>query len=97
MIVATEPGLGKLVRKLQLDKPAAFGPGGKLVHSVVYADLGKTLVEPGQHVRKGEPIAIVGNEGFVHFAVKSKNSHGETFFDPKAAGFDYRLSGVAGV
>jgi murein DD-endopeptidase MepM/ murein hydrolase activator NlpD len=89
-VVATDPGLGKLVRKLQLDKPAAFGPGGELVHFVVYADLGKALVEPGQRVRKGDAIALVSSQGFVHFAVKSKDSHGETFFDPKLAGFNYR-------
>jgi murein DD-endopeptidase MepM/ murein hydrolase activator NlpD len=92
VIVATDPGLGKLVRKLKLDTPASYGFGRRRIDSVVYADLGTPLKHPGDRVRKGEPIALVDKAGFVHFAVKEQRSGGEVFFDPKEAGFPYRLS-----
>lgn len=92
VIVATDPGLGKIVRKLKLDAPAAYG-FGKQISFVVYADLGTPLVNPGDRVRKGQPIALVDKAGFVHFAVKELRSDGrEVFFDPKEAGFSYRRS-----
>lgn len=92
VIVATDPGLGKIVRKLRLDIPGTWMFGGRPVESIVYADLGPPLVAPGDRVRKGDPIALVDKAGFVHFAVKDSGPHGENFFDPKAAGFAYRLS-----
>jgi hypothetical protein len=49
-------------------------------------------VQPGDHVRKGDPIALVDKAGFVHFAVKEIRPSGEVFFDPAQAGFVYRLS-----
>jgi murein DD-endopeptidase MepM/ murein hydrolase activator NlpD len=90
VIVATEPGLGKVVRKLRLDVPGAWGFGWRHVNAIVYADLGKPLVEPGQRVRKGDPIALVWSHGFVHLAVKEARPGGEVFFDPAEAGFAYR-------
>lgn len=92
VIVATDPGLGKLVRKLRLDVPGTWLVGRRRAHAVVYADLGSALVQPGDRVRKGQPIALVDNSGFVHFAVKESTPRGEVFFDPKEAGFAYRLS-----
>ena len=92
VIVATDPGLGKIVRKLRLDSAASFSEGAESVEAIVYADLGKPLVEPGQRVHKGDAIALVSPAGFVHFAVKAKSSRGETFIDPKRAGFAYRSS-----
>jgi len=53
------------------------------------------LKHPGDRVRKGEPIALVDKAGFVHFAVKDHVAGREVFFDPKDAGFAYRLSGPA--
>jgi murein DD-endopeptidase MepM/ murein hydrolase activator NlpD len=91
-IVRTDPGLGKTVRKLRLDAPSAWSPYGRRVHAIVYADLGKPLVQPGQRVRKGDRIALVDRPGFVHFAVKEIQTGREVFFDPKEAGFAYRLS-----
>jgi len=73
------------VRKLELDAPAAFAPGLVPVDAIVYADLGAALVQPGEHVRRGDAIGAVGNRGFVHFAVK----RGERFINPRLAGFDY--------
>lgn len=94
-IVATNPGLGKVVRKLQLDLPGSWGDRDALISHVVYADLGEPLVDIGQRVRKGDPIARVAREGFVHFAVKRVGQHGEEFIDPARAGFTYRMKGVA--
>lgn len=91
-IVKTGPGLGKIVRKLRLDKPAAWEVNRRSVEAVVYADLGKPLVHPGDHVRRGDPIALVDKAGFVHFAVKQLNRDGEVFFDPREAGLSYRPS-----
>jgi murein DD-endopeptidase MepM/ murein hydrolase activator NlpD len=88
-IVPASPGLGKTVRKLRLDAPAAWSAGGLPIEYVVYADLGMPLVEPGDHVRRGDPIAFVDAPGFVHFAVKTKDARGETFVDPRLAGFAY--------
>src|SRR5207302_9867999 len=48
LIVSTDPGLGKIVRKLRLDEPASWG--GTLVDAIVYADLGKPLVNPGDRM-----------------------------------------------
>jgi hypothetical protein len=42
-------------------------------------------------VRKGDPIALIDEAGFVHFAVKEARPSGEVFFDPKQAGFAYRV------
>jgi murein DD-endopeptidase MepM/ murein hydrolase activator NlpD len=96
-IVATNAGLGKIVRKLRLEPPGAWSDRGALVTHVVYADLGDALVNAGDRVRKGDAIARVGREGFVHFAVKRAGARGEEFFDPAEAGFPYRTSmkGVA--
>lgn len=94
VIVPTDPGIGKIVRKLKLDAPAPYGFGQRPISFVVYADLGTPLVNPGDRVQKGQPIALVDKAGFVHFAVKEQRSDGrEAFFDPKEAGFAYRLSG----
>jgi murein DD-endopeptidase MepM/ murein hydrolase activator NlpD len=87
-IVATQAGLGGIVRKLELDAPAAFAPGLIPVDTLVYADLGTPLVNPGDRVRRGDSIALVGNRGFVHFAVK----RGGRFIDPRLAGFPYATS-----
>jgi murein DD-endopeptidase MepM/ murein hydrolase activator NlpD len=87
VIAKTHPGLGKIVRKLRLDRPAAWRGGHRTVDAIVYADLGTPLVDPGDRVRKGEPIALVSNQGFVHFAVKELRPEGEVFFAPKEAGF----------
>jgi murein DD-endopeptidase MepM/ murein hydrolase activator NlpD len=92
VIVRTDPGLGKIVRKLRLDAPAAWSLGHRHVGAIVYADLGPPLVKPGDRVRKGDPIALVDKAGFVHFATKDLRATGEVFFDPKEAGFIYRLS-----
>src|SRR5258708_6006542 len=69
VIVKTDPGLGKIVRKLRLDIPGAWDFSHRRVDAVVYADLGAPLVQPGDRVRKGAPIALVDKSGFVHFAV----------------------------
>ncbi len=88
-IVATDPGLGKIVRKLRLDIPNAWTWSGAPIDSIVYADLGEPLVDPGERVRQGDSIAFVDRPGFVHFAVKQ----GSRFVDPKTAGFAYRSGG----
>jgi murein DD-endopeptidase MepM/ murein hydrolase activator NlpD len=90
VIVSTKPGLGKTVRKLRLDTPSAWSASGQPVEYVVYADLGRPLVEAGDHVRSGEPIALVDASGFIHFAVKTMGARGEAFIDPRLAGFAYR-------
>jgi murein DD-endopeptidase MepM/ murein hydrolase activator NlpD len=90
VIVSADPGLGKIVRKLVLDEPATWESGQEPVAAVVYADLGQPLVEPGDRVRRGDPIALVAPAGFVHVAVKARRGGGETFFDPRLAGFAYR-------
>ena len=95
VIVATDPGLGKTVRKLKLDPPSSWRPGARNVAAIVYADLGTPLVKPGDRVRIGDPIATVDKTGFFHFAVKEKRGGDEVFFDPQEAGFAYRLSGPA--
>ncbi|MCU1281248.1 MAG: hypothetical protein JWM53_4794, partial [bacterium] len=92
VIVRTDPGLGKIVRKLRLDIPGGWDFSHRRVDAVVYADLGAPLVQPGDRVRKGDPIALVDKSGFVHFAAKESRPSGEVFFDPKEAGFVYRLS-----
>lgn len=92
VIVRTNPGLGKVVRKLRLDVPSAWDLNHRRVDAIVYADLGAPLVKPGERVRKGDPIALVDKAGFVHFAVKESRPSGEVFFDPKEAGFVYRVS-----
>jgi murein DD-endopeptidase MepM/ murein hydrolase activator NlpD len=99
LIVATNPGLGLVVRKLKLDAPGIWldENGGRLVDAVVYADLGKPLVSAGDRVKKGDPIALVDKRGFVHFAVKEFRRSGEVFFDPMEAGFAYRLTSKTGV
>lgn len=86
-IVATRPGLGKVVRKLRLDQPAAWSAGAIPIAAVVYADLGTPLVEPGQRVRRGDAIATVPAAGFFHFALKTEE---DRFIDPRLAGFVYR-------
>jgi murein DD-endopeptidase MepM/ murein hydrolase activator NlpD len=93
VIVRTDPGLGKIVRKLRLDVSGAWDLQHRRVDAVVYADLGMPLVQPGERVRKGDPIALVDKTGFVHFAVKQFRPGGEVFFDPKEAGFRYRTTG----
>lgn len=95
VIVATDPGLGKTVRKLKLDVAGTWSIGRRRVDYVVYADLGTPLKHSGERVRTGEPIALVDKPGFVHFAVKQLQAGHEVFFDPKEAGFIYRLSGPA--
>lgn len=90
-IVSTQPGLGKVVLKLQLDEPAAWSAGGVPIAAIVYADLGTPLVEPGDRVLPGDPIATVAQRGFVHFAVKTP---GGRFIDPRLAGFVYRAARV---
>lgn len=90
-IVHTQPGLGGIVRKLALDEPATFAPGLLPVDAIVYADIGRPLVQPGDRVRRGDAVGIVGARGFVHFAVKQ----GETFIDPRLAGFAYAKSVVS--
>ncbi len=92
VIVKTDPGIGKVVRKLRLDVRGAWNLSHRRVDAIVYADLGKPFVQPGDRVRKGDPIALVDNAGFVHFAVKESRPGGEVFFDPKEAGFLYRPS-----
>ncbi len=96
-IVATSAGLGQIVRKLRLEPPGAWSDRGALVTHVVYADLGDALVKAGDRVRKGDAIARVARDGFVHFAVKRVGARGEEFFEPAEAGFSYRTSmkGVA--
>jgi murein DD-endopeptidase MepM/ murein hydrolase activator NlpD len=98
-IVAVQPGLGKAVLKLELASPGTWESGtitGSLVSHVVYADLGPRLVQPGDRVRAGQPIARVHGRGFVHFAVKRLRSNGdEEFFDPVLAGFPYAQKLVA--
>lgn len=90
VIVPTKPGLGKLVRKLRLDKPGIFATGAsESVSFAVYADLGSALREPGERVDAGEPIAVVGSRGFFHFACKRFTRHHEQFFDPALAGLAY--------
>jgi murein DD-endopeptidase MepM/ murein hydrolase activator NlpD len=89
-VVATDPGLGKIVRKLSLDIPGRWSTDADFVNFVVYADLGTPLVEPGDRVRKGDPIALVAPGGFVHFAVKQRRHGQEVFIDPALAGFTYR-------
>jgi murein DD-endopeptidase MepM/ murein hydrolase activator NlpD len=96
VIVETKPGLGLVVRKLKLDVPGSWGGGWRRVHSVVYADLGTPLVKPGDRVRRGDPIALVWPRGFFHFATKDLRGGREAFFDPKEAGFAYRLSSQPG-
>lgn len=97
VIVTTHPGLGKIVRKLRLDVPGTWAVGsGRRVDSVVYADLGRALVSPGARVKKGEPVAIVGERGFFHFAVKERRDGEEDFFDPERAGLAYRVPGGTG-
>lgn len=93
MIVATDPGLGKTVRKLKLDPPSSWRLGSRRVSAIVYADLGTPLVKPGDHVRIGDPIATVDKSGFFHFAVKEDRDGREVFFDPRESGFAYRASG----
>jgi murein DD-endopeptidase MepM/ murein hydrolase activator NlpD len=92
VIVPANPGLGEVVRKLRLDVPAAWDFAHRRVHAIVYADLGTPLVQAGDRVRKGDPIALVDGGGFVHFAVKEMRPGGEVFLDPKEAGFAYRAS-----
>ena len=92
VIVRANPGLGRIVRKLQLDEPSAWNGGRRRADTIVYADLGIPLVRVGDRVRRGDPIALVGMAGFVHFAVKETTARGEVFFDPKDAGFAYRES-----
>ena len=96
VIVKTDPGLGKVVRKLRLDKPAAWDLSHRRVEAIVYADLGPPLVKPGDRVRRGDPVALVDKAGFVHFAVKELHGASEVFFDPKEAGFIYRVSSPHG-
>jgi murein DD-endopeptidase MepM/ murein hydrolase activator NlpD len=95
VIVKTDPGIGKVVRKLNLDVRGAWDLHHRRVDAIVYADLGKPLVNPGERVRKGDPIALVWEHGFVHFAGKELRPTGEIFFDPKQAGLIYRLSSSA--
>jgi murein DD-endopeptidase MepM/ murein hydrolase activator NlpD len=90
VIIHAEPGLGHIVRKLRLDRPAAWSPAGERIEAVVYADLGTPLVEPGERVRKGQAVATVSSHGFFHFAVKA---HGDQFIDPATAGFRWRAPG----
>ena len=90
-IVDANPGLGKVVRKLRLDRPAAWTEGAEPITHVVYADLGPTLVDIGERVRRGQPIARVGPRGFFHFATKRTTTRGEEFLDPKRAGLAYDL------
>lgn len=87
VIVRTNPGLGKTVRKLRLDRPAAWASNARRVDAVVYADLGRPLVEPADRVRRGDAIAFVDRSGFVHVALKEIRGNKEIFFDPKEAGF----------
>jgi len=94
-ILDAKPGLGLVVRKLELDNPAAWTPDGRPVRWVVYADLGEVLTQPGDSVRRGDPIALVHPRGFVHFAVKDAVALREQFFDPADAGFLYRKPEVA--
>ncbi len=88
-IIHANPGLGKIVRVLQLDEEGTWG-AARRVHRIVYADLGKPLVDPGDRVKQGEPIALVATAGFVHFAVREQTSSGEVFIDPREAGFRYQ-------
>jgi murein DD-endopeptidase MepM/ murein hydrolase activator NlpD len=92
VIVRTDPGLGKTVRKLRLARRGSWDLNHRRVDAVVYADLGTPLVQPGDQVRKGDSIALVDKAGFVHFAVKEVQPSGEVFFDPKEAGFIYRAT-----
>lgn len=96
IVVSAAAGLGKIVRKLRLDRPTAWRPGGRIVTHVVYADLGEPLVRPGERVRRGDPIALVASEGFVHFAVKDSQDGKEQFFDPREAGFPVASSKTKG-
>lgn len=55
-----------------------------------YAHLSLVLVDPGERVERGEPIAKVGNTGastgsHLHYTVKNKNANDElTYVDPKS-------------
>ena len=89
VVVAANPGLGGIVRKLQLDEPRAFAGGGEPIAFVVYADLGSALREPGERVVAGEPLGVVGARGFVHFACKRVVGGREQFFDPALTGLLY--------
>jgi murein DD-endopeptidase MepM/ murein hydrolase activator NlpD len=95
-IVDTAPGLGLVVRKLELATPASWTDGARKVRWVVYADLGQPLVNPGDRVKRGDPIALVDKRGFVHFAVKDLVGNREVFFDSADAGFRYALSKPTG-
>jgi hypothetical protein len=46
VIVRTDPGLGKIVRKFRLDVPGAWDFAHRRVDAVLYADLGTPLVRP---------------------------------------------------
>lgn len=93
VVVATKPGLGKTVRKLVLDPPGTWAVGGRGVAAIVYADLGEALVDAGDRVRRGDPVALVGSAGFFHFAIKARVGGAEVFIDPGEAGLEYRPNG----
>jgi murein DD-endopeptidase MepM/ murein hydrolase activator NlpD len=90
IIIEAKPGLGGVVRKLKLDAPGAWTWNGRRVCAVVYADLGVPFAEPGDRVRRGDPIGQVGDANFFHFAVKAADGDGEVFIDPSDAGFPVR-------
>jgi|GEM_PF-1728075 len=96
VIVPAQPGLGKTVLKLTLDRPGRWieAPIGPLVYHLVYADLGTPLVHVGERVRRGQPIARVWGDNFFHFAAKTVGSHGEEFFDPARSGLDVEAHGL---
>lgn len=96
LIITANPGLGKAVLKLQLEPRGTWGGDpAVLVSHVVYADLGDRLVQPGERVTRGQPIARVQPRGFVHFSTKRIADGAEEFFDPARAGFAYQRRALA--
>lgn len=89
-IVRADCGVGRVCLKLELSPPGRWAgapASAPLVHFVVYADLGPTLVRPGDRVERGQPIALVADRGFVHVAAKRIGADGgEEFFNPALAG-----------
>lgn len=63
---------------------------------MVYADLGQPLVNAGDRVKRGDPIALVDKRGFIHFAIKDLVGNREVFFDSADSGFRYGLSKPTG-
>ena len=61
--IAFDPAFCQIGAKLILD-------GHQGTVSVIYCDLGRVDVRPGDRMRRGGQIGIIGRRGFVHVAVK---------------------------